>query len=158
LEDPTQQALLYRRVVADYAESPYAAQAGRSLRRIESVGRPFELDFEDAIRGTPVSIKGLRGKVVVVDFWATGCGPCVGGMPAMKALYARYHGQGVEFIGVSLDRPKEDGGLKELKEFVATNEIPWPQYFQGNGWESNFSRSWGIDAIPAVFVVDREGK
>jgi thiol-disulfide isomerase/thioredoxin len=156
-EDPARQIALYRRVVAEYPDSPYSDQAGRSLRRLESVGKPFELEFDDAIRGTPVSIKGLRGKVVVVDFWATWCGPCVGEMPAMKELYARYHGQ-VEFIGVSLDKPKEDGGLDDLKEFVARNEIPWPQYYQGKGWESSFSRSWGIDAIPSVFVVDREGK
>jgi thiol-disulfide isomerase/thioredoxin len=158
LEDSPKQTALYKRVVSDYPDSAFSGQARTSLKRLESVGRPFDLEFKDAIKGTPVSIKDLRGKVVVVDFWATWCGPCVQEIPAMKDLYAKYHGQGVEFIGVSLDHPKENGGLDDLKEFVARNEIPWPQYYQGNGWESDFSRSWGIDAIPAVFVVDRDGK
>jgi hypothetical protein len=76
----------------------------------------------------------------------------------MKELYAKYHDQGVEFIGVSLDQPKEQGGLDALKKFVKENRIPWPQYYQGNGWQSEFSKSWGINAIPALFVVDTEGK
>ena len=56
----------------------------------------------------------LKGKVVVVDFWATWCGPCVGEMPNMKKLYAEYKPKGVEFIGVSLDQPESAGGLKAL--------------------------------------------
>ena len=93
----------------------------------------------------------------MVDFWATWCGPCVAEMPKMKELYAEYKDKGVEFIGVSLDQPKEQGGLDKLKEFVAKNEIAWPQYYQGKGWESEFSTSWGINSIPCVFVVDAEG-
>jgi hypothetical protein len=64
----------------------------------------------------------------------------------------------VEFIGVSLDQPKEQGGLDELKAFVKEKEIAWPQYYQGNYWQSEFSTSWGINSIPCVFVVATEGK
>ena len=103
-------------------------------------------------------MKSLKGKVVVIDFWATWCGPCVAEMPKMKELYAKYHDQGVEFIGVSLDQPKEEGGLDSLKKFVKENEIAWPQYYQGNFWESEFSKSWGVNAIPCVFIVDADGK
>ena len=99
----------------------------------------------------------LKGKVVVIDFWATWCGPCIQEMPTMKKLYAEYHDKGVEFVGVSLDSPKEEGGLDELKAYVAKNEVPWPQYYQGNGWDSEFSKSWGINSIPALFVVDADG-
>ena len=127
-------------------------------RKHDGIGKPFELEFADAITGSTVSIKNLKGKVVVVDFWATWCGPCVGEMPHMKGLYAKYRDQGVEFIGVSLDQPKENGGLDKLKKFVKDNEIAWPQYYQGNYWDSEFSCSWGINAIPCIFVVDTEGK
>jgi thiol-disulfide isomerase/thioredoxin len=158
LKGTPRQAELYRRVVASYPESPYADSARRNLRRLDSVGKPFELEFTDAIKGKSIAMKDLRGKVVVVDFWATFCEPCVAEMPRLKELYARYHGQGVEFIGVSLEESKEEGGLDLLKDFVSRNEIPWPQYYQGNGWESPFSSSWGIDVLPAMFVIDRDGK
>ncbi len=75
-----------------------------------------------------------------------------------KDLYARYHDKGVEFIGVSLDYSPEEGGLDRLKAFVTKNEIPWSQYYQGHGWESDFSQHLGIDSTPAVFLVDQNGK
>jgi hypothetical protein len=78
----------------------------------------------------------------------------------MKKFYAEYKEKGVEFIGVSLDLPKEDGGLDELKEFVAKNEIPWPQYYQGDGGEGEggFAQTWGVETLPRMFVVDADGK
>ena len=76
----------------------------------------------------------------------------------MKKLYAKYHDQGVEFIGVSLDVPEGQGGLHTLKKFVKEKEIAWPQYYAGNGWESEFTVACGITEIPAVFVIDTEGK
>ncbi len=76
----------------------------------------------------------------------------------MKELYSKYRDKGVEFIGVSLDQPKEEGGLDALKKFVKENDIRWPQYYQGNFWDSEFSKSWGVNAIPCVFIVDAEGK
>jgi thiol-disulfide isomerase/thioredoxin len=125
--------------------------------RVERLGRPFHLDFVDAIKGTQISMEKLRGKVVVIDFWATWCGPCIAEMPKMKSLYAEYKDKGVEFIGVSLDQPVEKGGLDKLKDYVATNGIEWPQYYQGNYFESEFSKSWEITSIPAVFLVDADG-
>jgi hypothetical protein len=76
----------------------------------------------------------------------------------MLRLYEMYHDRGVEFIGVSLDRPEADGGLDDLKTFVAERKIPWLQYYQGDGWEGEFSRDWGIQLIPTVFLVDAEGR
>lgn len=146
------------RIVRDFPDSMYAGMIKGSRHQHEAIGKPFDLDFTDAVKGSIVSIKGLKGKVVVIDFWATWCGPCVAEMPKMKELYAKYRDQGVEFIGVSLDQPKEQGGLDKLKKFVKENEIGWPQYYQGKGWESEFSMSLGINSIPCVFIVDAEGK
>ncbi len=134
-----------------------AIQAENEIKCAEAIGKPFELDFDDAISGKHITMKDLRGKIVVIEFWATWSGPSVGEINAMKDLYHKYHDRGVEFIGVSLDFPARRGGLAKLKSFVARNEIPWPQYFQGNGWESEFSRNWGITTIPTIFVVDSRG-
>lgn len=148
---------LYRRIASDFPTARSAAQAKGKIRQLEGVGKPFEMSFTDAITGKPVSNDTLKGKVVVVDFWATWCGPCVAEMPHMKEIYAKYKGKGVEFVGVSLDAPESEGGLEKLKKFVKDNDIQWPQYYQGNGWQSQFSSSWGINAIPALFVVDQKG-
>ena len=154
-----EQKTLQKRILKEFPNSQAAQMLAGSLKQAESVGKPFDLEFTDAIKGTTVSTKSnLKGKVVVVDFWATWCGPCVAEMPNMKKLYAEYKDKGVEFVGVSLDQPKEQGGLDKLKEFVAKNEIAWPQYYQGNGWQSEFSAGWGINSIPAVFIVDAQGK
>jgi thiol-disulfide isomerase/thioredoxin len=156
--DEKTKASLEDRLLKDFPDSKFADALKGTRRQREAVGKPFDLEFTDAISGSNVSIKDLRGKVVVIDFWATWCGPCVAEMPKMKELYAKYHDQGVEFIGVSLDQSKEDGGLESLKKFVKQNGIRWPQYYQGKFWDGDFSKSWGINSIPAVFVVDAEGK
>jgi thiol-disulfide isomerase/thioredoxin len=148
---------LMNRLIAEYPDDPAAAQAKSFLELAKKIGKPLSLAFDDAIKGSHVSIEGLKGKVVVLDFWATWCGPCVVEMPKMKELYAKFHDQGVEFIGVSLDKPKAEGGLDKLKEFVAKHEIRWPQYYQGNGWESEFSSGLGINAIPRLLLIDAEG-
>jgi len=154
--DPAGQKALYERIVKEFPDSSSAERAQGSLRRLDAVGKPFDLEFTEAQSGSEISMKGLKGKVVVIDFWATWCGPCVAEMPTMKKLYAEYKDKGVEFIGVSLDQ--KEGGLDKLREFVKKEGIAWPQYFQGDGWASKFSASWGINSIPAVFVVDPDGK
>ena len=156
--DEKAKAELEDRLVKEYPDSQFAGMIAGARRQKEGIGKPFELEFSDAIKGSTVSIKGLKGKVVVIDFWATWCGPCVAEMPKMKEIYAKYHDKGVEFIGVSLDQPKDQGGLDALKSYVEKNEIAWPQYYQGNYWNSDFSRSWGINSIPTMFLVDQDGK
>jgi len=156
--DEKAKTALEDRLLKEFADSQFATMVKGSRRQREAVGKPFQLEFTDAISGSTISMNSLKGKVVVLDFWATWCGPCVAEMPEMKRLYEKFHGKGVEFLGISLDQGKDQGGLDALKKFVKEKEIPWPQYYQGKGWQSEFSGSWGINSIPAMFVVDQDGK
>lgn len=116
-------------------------------------GKPFKLSFTDQLTGKKVSIQGLRGSVVVIDFWATWCGPCRAELPHMKELYEKYKSKGVEFIGISLDRD-----INTLKNFCKENGITWPQYCeQGKAWDTELSQEWKITGIPTIFILDKEG-
>jgi len=100
-----------------------------------------------------VDLATLKGKVVMVDFWATWCGPCVGEVPNVKAAYKRLHANGFEIVGISLDSEKD-----KLENFVKENDMAWPQYFDGQGWTNKISMRYGINSIPAMWLVDKQGK
>jgi thiol-disulfide isomerase/thioredoxin len=155
--DESVKTALEDRLLKEFPEASVSLRLAGTRELNNKLGKPFLLEFKDAISGSAVSMAKLKGKLVVIDFWATWCGPCVLEMPAMKKLYAKYHDQGVEFLGISLDYPEAQGGLGRLRKYVKENEIAWPQYYQGDGWDSKFSSDWGIHAIPAVFVVDTIG-
>ena len=115
------------------------------------VGDELEISFT-TIDGREVNLADLKGKVVLVDFWATWCLPCVKAMPAIKAVYDEFHEQGFEIIGISLDSDRE-----KLDEFIAREKLDWPQYYDGEGWDNEIARRYGIDAIPATFLIGRDG-
>jgi len=91
--------------------------------------------------------------VVLVDFWATWCGPCVGELPNVLAAYKKYHDKGFEIVGISLD---EDQG--KLEGFTAAKGMTWRQYFDGTGWDNKLAKRYGVTAIPATYLLDRDGK
>ena len=122
---------LRKRIIREYPDSFWGRMVQGELRQHERVGEPFELEFTDAISGRRVSMKDLRGQVVVVDFWATWCGPCVAEIPEMLRIYAEYHDQGVEFIGVSHDVPEADGGLEALKKLREGTADPLAAILRG---------------------------
>lgn len=109
-------------------------------------------DVKDT-NGKSLSVAGLKGKVVLIDFWATWCGPCVKELPNVIAAYDKHHAAGFEIIGVSLDKDKS-----KLDAFVNENKMTWPQFFDGKGWENELAQKYGINSIPATYLLDREGK
>lgn len=156
-QDPQAKVALLERIVDDYPKYRFIKNTRVELRRAKALGKPFELVFDDVLTGKRIDMKDLRGKVVVIDFWATWCAPCKAEFPHMKALYAKHKDQGFEIIGVSLDDSQAKGGLKKLKDYLAADPLPWLQYHQGNGFDSAFSRGWGVSSIPTLFIVDADG-
>ena len=103
--------------------------------------------------GEPISIEAYRGKVVLVDFWAVWCGPCVAEMPNVKKVYEKYKDKGFDIIGISLDNDETS-----LRDYLKDNDIPWRQVFSGKGWQSPVAQQYGIYSIPNMWLIDKEGK
>jgi thiol-disulfide isomerase/thioredoxin len=108
-----------------------------------------------ALDGRAVDLAKLRGKVVLIDFWATWCVPCIAELPNVKQAYAAYHDRGFEVIGIALDRQAD---RQKLIDFVAKHELPWPQYFDGKYWQTEPAVKYAVKAIPAMFLLDQNGK
>lgn len=134
--------------------SPNTAVSERAkaeLRKASVRNEPMELKFT-AVDGRKVDLAKLRGKVVLVDFWATWCGPCIAELPNVKKVYADYHDKGFEIIGISLDTDKQ-----KLTDFTKTNKMPWPQYFDGKGWKNDVAKRYAVTSVPSMFLLDQNG-
>ncbi len=103
--------------------------------------------------GKPISLRDYRGKVVLLDFWAVWCSPCIDEIPNIKKVYDTYKNAGFEVIGISLDHHKY-----EVRDYIKANNIPWRQIVSGKGWDSPVSRQYNIRSIPAPLLIDREGR
>lgn len=148
------ESALNKLILDEFPDSSDAKKAGGAQKLAEAVGKEFILSFKDILSGKQINVSGLKGKVVVIDFWATWCGPCVGEIPEMKRLYEKYKPQGVEFIGISLDQKTQT-----LRNYCKTNEVTWPQYCEeGKTWDTKVSLEWGISSIPRIFILDKDGK
>lgn len=137
--------------VAKKASDETKESAQAQLRKLDRVGKPLDLSFTD-VNGKPVSLKDYAGKVVLIDFWATWCGPCRAALPEVKETYAKYRAKGFEIIAISFDKEKSD-----LTKFIAEEKMTWPQYFDGLGWENKLGQKFEISSIPTVWLVDKKG-
>ena len=95
--------------------------------------------------------EAYKGKVVMLDFWATWCGPCRAEMPNVISAYEKFHRQGFEILGISLDR--ENQGDK-LAAYTRDNKMPWPQVYDGKFWNAAIAQQYGIHSSPRPLLVD----
>jgi thiol-disulfide isomerase/thioredoxin len=106
-----------------------------------------------SLKGERLSPAAFKGKVLLIDFWATWCGPCIQEMPNVKSVYNKYHAKGFEIVGISLDQQRE-----KLDKYIESQGIEWPQYFDGKWWSNEVAVSYGVKSIPTTILVDKKGK
>jgi peroxiredoxin len=117
-----------------------------------SPGRKPPAFTANDLDGKPQSPDRFQGQVLLIDFWATWCGPCKGELPNVKAVYDKFHDKGFAILGVSLDEDKE-----ALQKFVKDQNVPWPQLFDGKGWKNEIAQLYNVNAIPRTLLLDRQG-
>jgi len=157
---------LLEQVKTVYTNTSYANQADENLATLTqeeavqkiqdalAVGTSFP-DFAEAdLNGKPISVGALKGKVVLVDFWATWCPFCQLELPNIIDLYQQHHAAGFEVIGISLDdnRAKLQNFLKQ------TDGMTWPVYFDGLHWQNKLAVKYGVDALPFTILIGPDGK
>ena len=148
-------AELEKLVKAADASAEDKAAAEKALKTIKTMAelksKPLDIKFT-AVDGREVDLSKMRGKVVLIDFWATWCGPCVAELPNVLKAYKELHPKGFEIIGISLDSDKA-----KLESFVKDKGMEWPQFFDGKGWQNEIATTYDIHSIPAMWLVDQKG-
>lgn len=143
----------YNSLTTSFPETDQGKKAAGALKRLDLVGKPFEIKGQALNKETVDSSKS-RGKALLVTFWASWAEPVKKDLPELVKLYQKYHDQGLDIIGVCLDERSED-----LEEFLKANPLPWSQIYEPGGLEKNpFASSYGIIALPTMILVDSQGK
>ena len=149
---------LQERIKKDFPDSAPAKflrkqEEAKAIQSKLVVGAKFPDFIEKDVTGKVLSISNYKGKVVLIDFWATWCGPCVGELPNVLKTYEKHHKNGFEIIGVSLDQSEQ-----KLTDFVKQKDMTWQQFFDGKGWSNKLAEKYGIQSIPMTYLLDGEGK
>ncbi|MBV7533985.1 TlpA family protein disulfide reductase [Chitinophaga sp. sic0106] len=141
---------------------PYLAEAKRKkadmiiaaeIERKTGVGATA-MNFTQAdTKGNPVQLSDYKGKYVLVDFWASWCGPCRAENPNVLENFEKYHPKGLEILGVSLDNSK-DAWIKAIKD----DGLTWAHVSDLKGWKNEVAKAYNIRAVPSNFLIDKEGK
>ena len=159
---PIQAVAAFERVAKEYPETELARFATNNLaillpqaqmqkaREALVIGAKFPDFQKTSLDGKPMSVSGLKGKVVLVDFWATFCPPCMASLPELKRVYAKYRKHGFEILGIN-----EDYSPEQLPRAVAEHDLTWPQYYDA---DDELTLRYGANMLPEVYLLDREGR
>ncbi|HWA09873.1 MAG TPA: TlpA disulfide reductase family protein [Opitutaceae bacterium] len=165
--DADKALVLIRQLKADFPDTPLGREADGMIAGLEkqaaqdriqaglTPGTAFPDFSEKDTEGHPLSIASYKGKVVLVDFWATWCPPCIDALPGLIRTYGEYHSKGFEIVGVSLDR---EGDGQKLAKFTKENAMPWPQFFDGGYWENKLAVKYGVNQTPTSYLLDKDGR
>jgi len=143
---------LYARIVSDFPDAPAAKKAAGARIRLASEGKVISFQGR-SVTGETIDLARFRGKVVLIQYWATWCEPCKAEMPILKELLANYGPAGFQVIGVALDAESQS-----LKTYLASSRLPWPQVYEPGGLDSPPANALGILTVPTMLLVDRSGK
>lgn len=135
-----------------HADDPAGVRAVGALKRIGMKGKLLKLTGP-ATNGRTIDVSGLKGKVVLVVFWASWSPPFVQELPVLRAMYEQYQQRGFEIVGINLD-----GQPTDLTAFAQQNRITWPNIFQAGGLDAPLAQEYGILSVPTMFLLDRNGR
>ena len=152
-EDKENEALAFYKKVRDgYKGTEAGEKAEGAVRRLDSVGRRIELDGK-TIDGKAFKLSQLRGRPVVVHYWATWCEPCKQDMKLLSRLQGRYKRAGLTLVGINVDARRGDA-----ESFLRENRLPWTQLFEEGGLESSrLSKAFGVQTLPTMMLIDKTG-
>lgn len=138
-------------IAANAKDARLKEYAEERVRALDRLGKPASLSFT-AVDGREADLAKLKGKVVLIDFWATWCGPCVAEVPNVKRVYEELHESGFEILGVSGDHECDD-----LTAFIKKNKLPWPQVCDQKLGPASILKDYGITKFPTMYLVDKKG-
>lgn len=115
----------------------------------ERFAMPFKVT---SVAGDELSLDKFKGKIVLLDFWASWCDPCRAEMPAVKKIWSKYQKENFVLIGVSLDSNR-----KAFEQYVKEEGIAWPQFYDGKRFGNRLAQLYSVNAIPMTFLIDQQG-